>query len=123
VGKLALGPIEQDRADDAENAGSRRDGVLLLAAHDGVARTSPLAARGAQKPRAHAGRPLPIREIQTLADLASRNATDTLLFRMVEAGEIGRVSKGVYGLMETDAGDEAGEQQDAKMDFARRANG
>jgi RecA-family ATPase len=52
---------------------------------------------------AEAGRPLPIKEIQTRADLPSRNATDTLLFRMVEAGEIRRVAKGVYGLIEAEA--------------------
>ena len=72
---------------------------------------------------AEAGRPLPIKEIQTLADLPSRNATDTLLFRMVEAGEIRRVRKGVYGLIEPDAAGDPGVQQDAKMSDAREASG
>ena len=71
---------------------------------------------------AEAGRPLPIKEIQTAADLPSRNATDTLLFRMVEAGEISRVAKGVYGLAE-DESEEAQAPQEAKTPFARRASG
>jgi hypothetical protein len=72
---------------------------------------------------AEAGRPLPIKEIQTRADLPSRNATDTLLFRMVEAGEIRRVAKGVYGLIEAEAAEGPEVEQDAKMAFARRASG
>src|SRR5439155_9554742 len=40
---------------------------------------------------AEAGGPLAIREIQARAGLPSRGAADTLLFRMVESGEIVRV--------------------------------
>ncbi len=47
---------------------------------------------------AQAGGPLAIRDIQARADLPSRSAADTLLFRMVESGEIERAGRGVYGL-------------------------
>lgn len=72
---------------------------------------------------AEAGRPLPIKEIQTRADLPSRNATDTLLFRMVEAGEIKRVAKGVYDLANADAPHHPGVVQETKMSDAREASG
>ncbi len=57
-----------------------------------------------------------------MADLPSRNATDTLLFRMVEAGEISRVAKGMYGPMEADAEDEPRMQKDPKMDWVSEAS-
>ena len=72
---------------------------------------------------AAAGRPLPIKEIQTRADLPSRNVADSLLFRMVEAGEIKRVAKGVYDLADADAPHGPGVVQDAKMSDAREASG
>ena len=72
---------------------------------------------------AEAGRPLPIKEIQTLADLPSRSATDTLLFRMVEAGEIVRVAKGVYGMAESEGAEGVGMRQDGKMEAAAMASG
>jgi predicted transcriptional regulator of viral defense system len=56
------------------------------------------------------------------ADLGSRNAADSLLFRMVEAGEIERVSKGVYRLSDADAAGDPGALQDAKIFHAREAS-
>jgi AAA domain len=46
---------------------------------------------------------LPTAEIVGVAGLSNRNAADVLLFRMVEAGEIERVKRGVYGLPGTRA--------------------
>ena len=72
---------------------------------------------------AAAGRPLPVKEIQTRADLPSRNAADSLLFRMVEAGEIKRVAKSVYDLADADAPHGPGALQDAKIFDAQEASG
>jgi hypothetical protein len=71
---------------------------------------------------ADAGGPLAIKEIQVKADLGSRNAADSLLFRMVEAGEIERVSKGVYRLSNADAAGDQGVLQDAKIFHAQEAS-
>ena len=46
---------------------------------------------------------LSVSEIMTGADMRSRNATDILLFKLAEAGDIERVKRGVYGLPGTKA--------------------
>ena len=53
--------------------------------------------------------PLPVKDIQSAAELRTRNAADVLLGKMARDGEIVRVDKGRYTLSQTDAGQIAGQ--------------
>jgi hypothetical protein len=56
-----------------------------------------------------AGGPLPVKDIQSAAELRNRNAADVLLGKMARDGEIVRADKGRYTLSQTDAGQIAGQ--------------